>query len=288
MTRPAPTPASDGRAAVRIASRLIIYGIIVTTGGAAPASTVRSNIVIVMTTTIYTNATSAAAGRRRRRRGRRLGRFGTAGQEPQDRFLLLVRRGRRRRRGRLGGTAGHAVGQGPVAEADAAAAAAEPVLVAVAATAEIVHGRGRRRGGGRADAAGGRRWRMLVLVLVLDGHVADRLVGRGLDVRAGDLRLLAGRPYLQVSVRPPFPVRQGHVVRTPADAAGAAQAAVVVHRTAAAAAVEAAAGAAARGLEIAVARARTSVLRPTPRRRLLVVKLAHEITAAAAVGAVPY
>lgn len=31
-----------------------------------------------------------------------------------------------------------------------------------------------------------------MVVLVLDGHVADRLVGRGLDVRAGDLRLLGG------------------------------------------------------------------------------------------------
>lgn len=281
MTRPAPTPTSGGHATVRIASRLIIYGIIVTTSGATPTSTARSNIVIVMTTTIYTNATTATAGRRRRRR---LGGFRSTGQEPQDRFLLLVRRGRRRR-GRLGGTAGHAVGQGPVAEADAAAAAAEPVLVA----AEIVHGRGRRRGGGRADAAGGRRWRMLVLVL--DGHVPDRLVGRGLDVRARDLRLLAGRPYLQVPVRPPFPIRQGHVVRTPADAAGAAQqAAVVVHRTAAAAAAveAAAASAAARGLEIAVARTAAPVLRPTARRRLLVVKLAHEITAAAAAGAVPY
>lgn len=68
----------------------------------------------------------------------------------------------------------------------------------------------------------------VLLLLVLDGHVPDRLVGRGLDVRAGDLRLLAGRPYLQIPVRPPFPIRQGHVVRTPADCAGAAQVAVVV------------------------------------------------------------
>lgn len=97
----------------------------------------------------------------------------------------------------------------------------------------------------------------MVVVLVLDGYVPDRFVGRGLDVRAGDLRLLAGRPYLQVPVRPPFPIRQGHVVRTPADGAGAAQVAVVVKG--AGATVEAAAAAAAAvvatggGLEVAVA-----------------------------------
>lgn len=137
---------------------------------------------------------------------------------------------------------------------------------------------------------------MVVVLLVLDGHVADRLVGRGLDVRAGDFRLLAGRPYLQVPVRSPFPIRQGHVVRTPADGAGAAQVvAVVVDR-----AVEATAGAAAPGagrLEIAVARtaARTSGVllgsRPARRRRLVelgvVVMNAHKITASA-VAAVSY
>lgn len=96
---------------------------------------------------------------------------------------------------------------------------------------------------------------VVVLVLVLDGYVPDRFIGRGLDVRARDLRLLTGRPYLQIPVRPPFPIRQGHVVRTPADGAGAAQVAVVVEG--AGATVEATAAAAivatGGGLEIAVA-----------------------------------
>lgn len=142
---------------------------------------------------------------------------------------------------------------------------------------------------------------VVVVVVVLDGHVADRLVGRGLDVCSGDLRLLAGGPYLQVPVRPPFPIRQGHVVRTPADGAGAAQVAVVVVDGAAAVEVTAAAataGACAGRLEVAVARTtatptRTSgvLLRPAAGRRRLVelgvvVVNAHKITATGA--AVPY
>lgn len=137
---------------------------------------------------------------------------------------------------------------------------------------------------------------VLVVVVVVDGHVADRLVGRGLDVRAGDLRLLARRPYLQVPVRPSFPIRQGHVVRTPADGAGAAQVAVVVDR---ASAVEATAtGTCAGRLKVAVAgtttAARTSgvLLRPAAAaaagRRLVelgvVVMNAHKATA----SVVPY
>lgn len=100
---------------------------------------------------------------------------------------------------------------------------------------------------------------VLVLMLVLDGYVPDRFVGRGLDVRARDLRLLTGRPYLQVPVRPPFPIRQGHVVRTPADGAGAAQVAVVVEvagatvEATATAATVAAIVATGGGLEVAVA-----------------------------------
>lgn len=266
-TQPAPTPAHTGRrrghtstsaTPVGIASRLIIYGIIITTSGA----TVRTNIVIVLTTA-NTNTTTTAG-----RRCRRFRRFVTC-EEPQDRFLLLVR---------LGGTGTttptngrRTVHQGAVPEADAAAAAPEPMLAAV----EIVHGRrrrarGRSRGHGRsetgartADDRRRRRWWMVVMVvvvlmLVLDGYVPDRFVGRGLDVRARDLRLLTGRPYLQVPVRPPFPIRQGHVVRTPADSAGAAQVAVVVEvagatveatSAAAAAAIVATGG----GLEVAVA-----------------------------------
>lgn len=90
-------------------------------------------------------------------------------------------------------------------------------------------------------------------LLVLDGHVADRFVRRGLDVRAGNLRLLTGRPYLQIPVRTPFPIGQCHVVRTPARAS-AAQVAIVVDR--AATTVEAAATlvmTATGGLEVAVA-----------------------------------
>lgn len=94
----------------------------------------------------------------------------------------------------------------------------------------------------------------VLLLLVLDGHVPDRLVGRGLDVRAGDLRLLAGRPYLQIPIRPPFPIRQGHVVRTPADCAGAAQVAVVVEGAGATVKATATATVAAGGgLKVAVA-----------------------------------
>lgn len=97
---------------------------------------------------------------------------------------------------------------------------------------------------------------VVVMVVVLDGYVPDRFVWRGLDVRTGDLRLLAGRPYLQVPVRAPFPIRQGHVMRTPADGAGATQVAVVVDgagatvETATAAAAIVATGG---GLEVAVA-----------------------------------
>lgn len=263
-TQPAPTPAHTGRRrghtstsaiTVGIASRLIIYSIIITTSGA----TVRSNIVIVLTTT-NTNTTTTAG-----RRCRRFRRFVTC-EEPQDWFLLLVR---------LGGTGTttlaptngrRTVHQGAVPEADATAAAPEPMLAV-----EIVHGRRRRprggpRGHGRSETSADtaddrrrRRWWMVVmvvvLVLVLDGYVPDRFIGRGLDVRARDLRLLTGRPYLQIPVRPPFPIRQGHVVRTPADGAGAAQVAVVVEG--AGATVEATAAAAivatGGGLEIAVA-----------------------------------
>lgn len=90
MTRRTPTPAHTGRrrrghtstsaVPVGIASRLIIYSIIVTTSG---VTTVRSNIVIVMTTT-YTNTTTAAGRRHRLRR------FVTCQEPGQDRLLLLV------------------------------------------------------------------------------------------------------------------------------------------------------------------------------------------------------